>query len=77
MFADAGREGEPTVAFTPPSMLMTRTSESIPSALFVDEAGQLAAAGVSALTVSFPARSRRDFLAAMDRFASEVIPQLH
>ena len=76
MFADAGREGEPTVAFTPPSMLMTRTGEPIPSALFVDEAGQLAAAGVSALTVSFPARSRRDFLAAMDRFASEVIPQL-
>lgn len=76
MFADAGREGEPTVAFTPPSMLMTRTGEPISSALFVDEAGQLAAAGVSVLTVSFPARSRRDFLAAMDRFASEVIPQL-
>ena len=76
MFADAGREGHPTVAFTPPSMLMTRTGEPIPSALFVDEAGQLAAAGVSALTVSFPARTRRDFLAAMDRFASEVIPQL-
>jgi probable F420-dependent oxidoreductase len=76
MFADAGREDEPAVAFTPPSMLMTRKGESISSELFVDEAGQLADAGVSALTVSFPARSRREFLAAMDRFATEVIPQL-
>jgi probable F420-dependent oxidoreductase len=76
MFADAGREDEPAVAFTPPSMLMTRKGESISSELFVDEAGQLADAGVSALTVSFPARSRPEFLAAMDRFATEVIPQL-
>lgn len=76
MFADAGREDEPAVAFTPPSMLMTRKGESISSELFVDEAGQLADAGVSALTISFPARSRPEFLAAMDRFATEVIPQL-
>ncbi len=76
LFADAGRDADPTIAFTPPSLLMTRQGESVSSAQLVDEAGQLAAAGVSWLTVSFPARSRHDFLAAMDRFAAEVIPQL-
>ncbi|HEX4432603.1 MAG TPA: LLM class F420-dependent oxidoreductase [Frankiaceae bacterium] len=76
MFADAGREGTPTVAFTPPSLLMTRGTGPVTPAQLVDEAGELAAAGVSQLTLSFPGRSRRDLLAAMEDFAADVIPQL-
>jgi probable F420-dependent oxidoreductase len=76
MFADAGRETVPTVAFTPPSLLMTRRTGAVSPAQFVDEAGQLAAAGVSQLTVGLPAKTRRDLLTAMERFAGEVIPQL-
>ena len=76
MFADAGRETEPTIAFTPPSLLMTRSNGPVPAAQLVDEAGQLAAIGVSQLTLSFPGRTRRELLAAMDAFAADVIPQL-
>lgn len=76
MFADAGRDAAPTVAFTPPSLLMTRSSGPVPAAQLVEEAGQLAAIGVSQLTLSFPGRTRRDLLLAMEAFAADVIPQL-
>jgi probable F420-dependent oxidoreductase len=76
MFADAGRDTAPTIAFTPPSLLMTRSTGPIPPAQLVDEAGELAAAGVSQLTLSFPGRTRRDLLAAMEAFAADVMPQL-
>jgi probable F420-dependent oxidoreductase len=76
MFADAGRDDTPTVAFTPPSLLMTRDTGPVTAAQLVDEAGQLAAAGVSQLTLSFPGRTRRDLLVAMEGFAADVIPQL-
>ncbi len=76
MFADAGRVGVPTVAFTPPSLLMTRSSGPVSAAQLLDEAGQLAAAGVSQLTLSFPSKTRRDLLVAMEQFAAEVISQL-
>jgi probable F420-dependent oxidoreductase len=75
MWAEAGREGVPTIAFTPPSLMMTRGSAPSP-AQFVDEAGQLSEAGVSLLTIGLPGRTRPELLAAMDTFASEVIPQL-
>jgi hypothetical protein len=42
----------------------------------VDEAGELAEAGVSQLTISLPAESRQELLAAMEKYASDVIPQL-
>jgi probable F420-dependent oxidoreductase len=76
MFADAGRDTPPTVAFTPPSLLMTRSNGPVPAAQLVEEAGQLAAIGVSQLTLSFPGRTRRDLLVAMESFAADVIPQL-
>ncbi|HEX4015282.1 MAG TPA: TIGR03619 family F420-dependent LLM class oxidoreductase [Frankiaceae bacterium] len=76
MFADAGRTDVPTVAFTPPSLLMARSSQPMSPAQFVEEAGELAIAGVSQLTLSFPGRTRRDLLAAMEAFAADVIPQL-
>jgi probable F420-dependent oxidoreductase len=76
MFADAGRAGEPTVAFTPPSLLMARAQGALNPAEFVDEAGRLAEIGVSQLTVSLPGRSRADLLRAMDSFAADVIPHL-
>jgi probable F420-dependent oxidoreductase len=76
MFADAGRADAPTVAFTPPSLLMTRSNGPVPAAQLVDEAGQLAAIGVSQLTLSFPGRTRRELLVAMEAFAADVIPQL-
>ncbi len=76
MFADAGRDAAPTVAFTPPSLLMTRQSGAVSPAQLVDEAGRLADAGVTQLTVGLPARSRSELLAAMERFASDVLPQI-
>jgi probable F420-dependent oxidoreductase len=76
MFADAGRDTAPTVAFTPPSLLMTRGNGPVPAAQLVEEAGQLAAIGVSQLTLSFPGRTRRDLRVAMESFAADVIPQL-
>lgn len=77
MAADAGRETMPTVAFTPPSLLMRGPGAGLPSAeALVDEAGQLADAGVSQLTISLPGETRRDLLTAMDKYASEVIPKL-
>jgi probable F420-dependent oxidoreductase len=75
MWAEAGREGVPTIAFTPPSLMMVRGS-SLSAGEFVDEAGQLAEAGVSLLTISLPGKTRRDLRAAMETFAAEVIPQL-
>jgi probable F420-dependent oxidoreductase len=76
MFADAGREGAPTVAFTPPSLLMARGKGPAASSELVEEAGRLAAAGVSQLTISLPGQSRHELLDAMERFAADVIPQL-
>ncbi len=76
LFADAGRDGAPTIAFTPPSLLMARSKGPVSAAQLIDEAGELAAAGVSQLTLSFPAGTRKKLLAAMDAFAADVIPQL-
>ena len=75
--ADAGRTELPTVAFTPPSLLMSHREGSGPSAQeMVDEAGELAEAGVSQLTISLPAQSRQELLAAIEKYAADVIPQL-
>jgi probable F420-dependent oxidoreductase len=77
MSADAGREKPPTVAFTPPSGLMTPPSGAQPSAQeLIDEAGQLADAGVSQLTIALPADTRAGLLAAMERYASDVLPAM-
>jgi probable F420-dependent oxidoreductase len=77
MSADAGRETAPTVAFTPPSLLLAPHGGSLPAAVaLIDEAGQLAEAGVSQLTISLPGESRREMLVAMDKYAADVIPQL-
>ena len=58
--ADAGRTDLPTVAFTPPSLLLAHAAAAGLSAQqMVDEAGELADAGVSQLTISLPAESRR------------------
>ncbi|MCW2546747.1 MAG: class F420-dependent oxidoreductase, partial [Mycobacterium sp.] len=49
--ADAGRTKLPTVAFTPPSLLLAHPGAAMPSPQhMVDEAGELAEAGVSQLT---------------------------
>jgi probable F420-dependent oxidoreductase len=75
--ADAGRTELPTVAFTPPSLLLSHPGASMPSAQhMIDEAGQLADAGVTQLTISLPADSRVDLLSAMEKYAADVIPQL-
>jgi probable F420-dependent oxidoreductase len=77
MCADAGRTNLPTVAFTPPSLLLAHPGAAMPAAQhMVDEAGELAEAGVSQLTISLPAETRPDLLAAMEKYASDVIPQL-
>ncbi len=77
MAADAGRETMPTVAFTPPSLLMTGPGNALPSPeALIDEAGQLADAGVTQLTISLPGETRKDLLAAMDQYAANVIPKL-
>ncbi len=77
MAADAGRQTMPTVAFTPPSLLMTGHGGAMPSAeALIDEAGQLAAVGVSQLTISLPGESRAELLKAMEKYASQVIPKL-
>ena len=77
MAADAGRETMPTVAFTPPSLLMTGPGRPLPSAeALIDEAGQLADAGVTQLTISLPGETRRELLTAMDEYAANVIPKL-
>jgi hypothetical protein len=56
---------------------MTGHGAALPSAeALIDEAGQLAAAGVSQLTISLPAESRAELLKAMEKYASEVIPKL-
>ncbi len=76
MATDAGRS-MPTVAFTPPSLLLAPHGARMPSAAaMVDEAGELAAAGVSQLTISLPAESRQELLSAMESYAADVIPQL-
>ncbi len=75
MSADAGRETPPTVAFTPPSGLMNPLAGPPPSAQeLVDEAGQLAEAGVSLLTISLPGKTRADLLRAMEQYAADVLP---
>ena len=67
----------PTVAFTPPSLLLAGPGATLPSAeALIDEAGQLADAGASQLTISLPGESRRDLLRAMENYAAEVIPKL-
>ena len=77
MAADAGRETMPTVAFTPPSLLMTGHGKALPSAeALIDEAGQLADAGVTQLTIALPGDTREELLAAMDEYAANVIPKL-
>lgn len=73
----AGRTSAMTIAFTPPSLLLNPHARGLPSAAeLIDEAGQLADAGVSQLTISLPGESRPEMLAAMDKYASEVIPDL-
>jgi hypothetical protein len=75
MSADAGRAKPPTVAFTPPSGLMTPPGGAPPSAQqLIDEAGELADAGVSQLTISLPGDTRAQLLSAMERYATEVLP---
>jgi probable F420-dependent oxidoreductase len=77
MAAAAGRETMPMVAFTPPSLLLAGPGGTLPSAeALIDEAGQLADAGASQLTISLPGESRRDLLRAMEKYAAEVIPKL-
>ncbi len=72
----AGREVLPTVAFTPPSLLMSHGSALPSAAELIDEAGQLADAGVTQLTISLPAENRRELLRAMEAYAADVIPSL-
>ncbi len=76
MFADAGRVGVPTVAFTPPSLLMTRSTAPSRRRNSSTRQGSWRLQGSRSSLISFPSRTRRDLLAAMDRFAAEVIPQL-
>jgi probable F420-dependent oxidoreductase len=77
MCADAGRTELPTIAFTPPSMLLAKPGAPMPSAQhMVDEAGELADAGVTQLTIGLPAESRQELLSAMEKYASDVLPQL-
>ena len=75
--ADAGRATPPTVAFTPPSGLMNPLSGKPPSAQqLIEEAGELAGAGVSQLTISLPGKTRAELLAAMESYAAEVLPAM-
>jgi probable F420-dependent oxidoreductase len=77
MAADAGRTTPPTVAFTPPSLLLNPHMRQMPSAeALIDEASQLADAGVTQLTINLPGETRAEFRAAMDGYASKVIPAL-
>jgi probable F420-dependent oxidoreductase len=76
MSADAGRATPPTVAFTPPSGLMNPQGSPPSAQELIDEAGQLADAGVSQLTISLPGETRAELLAAMERYARDVLPAM-
>jgi probable F420-dependent oxidoreductase len=76
MWADNGREGQPAIGFTPPSGLMRATGTPPSPQELIDEAGQLAEAGVSLLTISLAGDTRAELLRSMERYASDVLPGL-
>ena len=70
---DAGREPL-TIVYSPPSMLMTGAGGDLPTAAaLLDEAAELAAAGVDWLTVTLPGETRPELLAAMETYARDVL----
>ena len=71
--AEAGRPPL-TVVYSPPSMLMTGSGKPVPEAsALVDEAHELAAAGVDWLTVTLPGETRRELLSATESYAADVL----
>jgi hypothetical protein len=75
--ASVGRTAPLDVIFMPASLTMTGqrrlTWEAAP---ILDEVGELAAVGVTGLTVMLPGESRAEFADELSRFAAEVFPHL-
>lgn len=76
--AETGRAVPPDVCFSPFGLTMlddidTGTGDGFDPARFADDVAALEAVGVTWCTVALPGDTRRDFLAAVDRFGSGVL----